>query len=233
MKHFFPLFLLLFCTACRPLPDQTEATSSTPVPTDAPDGFLVLLDYGHGGADGGAVGTHTGVIEADLNLAIGEQVRAELEAMGVTVRLTRTDEHALADTKQADMQRRGELLSDPKADCTVSIHMNHFSDPSVRGPMVYYQAGSQTGAVLAAHVMDALCLALDRAPRLPNPGNNFVTRVPSAPSILVECGFLSHREEELLLQDAAYQATLARAVSDGIYAFCLQTSCETEQDVLF
>ena len=55
--------------------------------------------------------------------------------------------------------------------------------------------------------------------RLPNPGNNFVTRVPPCPAALVECGFLSHPQEERLLQDEGYQQTLAKAIARGVLAF--------------
>ena len=226
MKRILPFLLVFFCTACHPSAPEASSVSS-PVFTEAPTSFLVLLDYGHGGADGGAVGTHTGVVEAELNFSIGEQVKEQLELLGVTVLLTRTDEKALGETKQADMQRRGELLQNPDADCTVSIHMNFFPDPSVKGPMVYYQAGSESGEQFATLVMNALTTALDRPERLPNPGNHFVTRVPTAPSVLVECGFLSHQEEERLLQDGDYQRLLARAISEGVYAFCTQSACET------
>ncbi|MBQ6357547.1 MAG: N-acetylmuramoyl-L-alanine amidase, partial [Clostridia bacterium] len=104
------------------------------------------------------------------------------------------------------------------ADAAVSIHMNKFSDRRVRGPMAYYQAGAAEGEKLAAAVIDSLTEALSLKPRHANPGNNFVTRIPVCPAVLVECGFLSHPEEERLLQDDAYQRTLAEAVARGVIA---------------
>ena len=85
--------------------------------------------------------------------------------------------------------------------------------------MCYYQAGAESGQKLAQCVTDALCRALDRPQRLANPGNNYVTRIPNAPSVLVECGFLSNAEDERRLQDPAYQQTLAQAIADGVLAF--------------
>lgn len=180
---------------------------------------MVVVDCGHGGFDAGASGDDTGVREDGLNLAVGLLVQEELEDRGVLVVMTRTDGEALGDTKKADMARRGEILSTEGADAVVSIHMNHFSDRSVQGPMTFYQAGAEAGQTLAQQVIDALCEELGLKSRLTNPGNNFVTRVPTAPAVLVECGFLSNSTEEQLLQQASYQQKLAHAIATGVMEF--------------
>ena len=66
---------------------------------------------------------------------------------------------------------------------------------------------------------DALCAALGRNARLANPGNNYVTRLPSVPSVLVECGFLSNPEDERDLQDPGFQQRIADAIADGVLAY--------------
>ena len=187
--------------------------------TAEPPQYYVVLDYGHGGSDCGAVGIETGVNESDLNLAIGERVAAALEDRGCFVLRTRTGADAIGKTKRDDMAKRGAILCAEGADCTVSIHMNKFADRSVKGPMCYFQAGAEDGRVLAQAVIDALCAALGRNGRLANPGNNYVTRIPTAPSVLVECGFLSNPEDERNLQDADFQQLLADAIADGVLAF--------------
>ena len=206
------LGLLLGCA--RPV--ETPVVRE-PLPT--PERWLVILDAGHGGFDAGASGTDTGVKESDLNLKVALLVQTTLEDAGVRVLMTRTDAEALADTKRADMARRATLLLTEGADAAVSIHMNKFTDRRVRGPMAYYQAGANAGQALAACVIDSLTEALELKPRLPNPGNNFVTRVPTCPAVLVECGFLSHPDEERLLQDEGYQKTIADAIARGVIAF--------------
>ncbi|MDO4564800.1 MAG: N-acetylmuramoyl-L-alanine amidase [Clostridia bacterium] len=217
MKRFILLLLPLLLASCSAAP-AAVVPSPSPAPPPTPL-FSVALDFGHGGFDGGAVGVDTGVIEATLNLAIGNMVKTLLEDSNIEVVLTRPDENAIGDTKNEDMHRRSEILSSESLDLVVSIHMNKFSDRSVRGPMVYYQAGSEAGQLLAQTLMDSLTAATDRNSRLASPGDNLVTRVPSAPAALVECGFLSHPEEELLLQDSDYQALLARAIADGILSY--------------
>ena len=179
----------------------------------------MILDAGHGGFDAGASGVDTGVKESTLNLKVALLVQAALEDAGVRVFMTRTDEGALGDTKKEDMARRGVMLQTEGADAAVSIHMNKFSNRRVRGPMAYYQAGAEAGEALAGCVIDSLTDALALNPRLPNPGNNFVTRVPACPAVLVECGFLSNPEEERLLQDEGYQKAIAVAIAQGILVF--------------
>jgi N-acetylmuramoyl-L-alanine amidase len=97
--------------------------------------------------------------------------------------------------------------------------MNKFSDRRVKGPMCYYQAGAEDGKALAQCVSDALSDALGRESRLANPGNNYVTRIPSVASVLVECGFLSNAEDERKLQEPDYQQLLAEAIADGVLAY--------------
>ncbi len=185
----------------------------------APERWYVILDAGHGGFDAGASGADTGVRESDLNLTVATLVKAFLEDAGVRVLMTRTDAGALGATKKEDMARRGELLRMEGADAAVSIHMNKFPNRRIRGPMAYYQAGAEPGQALATAIIDNLTEALGLQPRLPNPGNNFVTRVPACPAALVECGFLSHPEEERRLQDEAYQRQLAEAIARGVLAY--------------
>ena len=228
MKRFLLLLLPLFFLQCTP-----PVTPCKPfVLTAEPPKYYVILDFGHGGFDSGAVGIDTGVQESDLNLQIGECTARALEDRGCYVLRTRTGTDALGGTKHDDMAARGAILCSEGADCTVSIHMNKFSDRSVKGPMCYYQAGADDGQRLAQSVIDALCAAIGQKERLANPGNNYVTRIPSVPSVLVECGFLSNPEDERNLQDEAYQQLLADAIADGVLAF-LTSGAESDSGRVF
>ena len=186
--------------------------------------YTVVVDAGHGGVDGGAVGSKTGVVEAGLNLTVAFAVRDALEAEGINVLMTRTDEDALADTKQGDMQARRKLMNTEGVDLVVSVHMNRFTDPSISGPMAFYMKGSAEGQRLAERVIASVCEAVGRPVRSANPGDYFVIRESPAPSVLVECGFLSNAEDEALLQTEAHQQKLARGIVDGILAYLAEGS---------
>lgn len=183
------------------------------------DAFTVVVDAGHGGFDGGAVGTLTGVIEAELNLTVATMLAEELQDRGAVVVMTRTDGKALGVDKDRDMAKRREIISDPSVDLVVSVHMNKFTDRTVSGAMAYYMLGSEEGRALAQCVIDCVSDAIGRDRRLANPGDYFMIRECSAPAVLIECGFLSNPKDEQLLQDEAHQKAIAQAVAEGVMAY--------------
>lgn len=196
-------------------PPETQAASAA-----VDDGRkTIVVDAGHGGSDGGAIGINTGVIEAGLNLKVAQLVEKGLKAEGFKVVMTRKNDNMIADTKNADMQARAKIMRDETTDLIVSIHMNKFSDRSVHGPMVFYMKGSETGESLATMVCDAVCDSIGHPRRLANPGDYFVLKQGSAPAVLVECGFLSNADDEEKLQDPAYQQKLADGIVAGIVAY--------------
>ena len=204
-------------TGSKSMPAMAE-----PSPADAPipeNAFAIMIDAGHGGFDGGAVGVGTGAIEAELNLSVAKLLAEELEGLGFYVVLTRSDGEALGVTKAEDMQRRRELFGLENIDLVVSIHMNKFRDRSISGPMVFYMKGSKEGKALADMVIASVCEAVGRPLRSANPEDLFVLRTPYAPSVLVECGFLSNPEDEALLLTEEYQKKLAHGIAEGIAGY--------------
>lgn len=183
------------------------------------DAYTIVVDAGHGGPDGGAVGTETGVVEAGLNLEVAMRLADRLTERGMVVIMTRVDEDALGPTKRADVDERIEIFNQKEVDLVVSVHMNKFPDRSVSGARAYYMTGSEQGSKLAQSVIDAINDATGAPHRLANPGDYFVVRECSCPAVLVECGFLSNAADEQLLQQSDYQDTLADAIATGILAY--------------
>lgn len=182
------------------------------------DAVVIVVDAGHGGFDGGASGP-SGTVEAELNLEVAKLVSDELNAKGYYVIMTREDDSALAETKSEDMRLRSEIMNIDEVDIVVSIHMNKFKDSRVSGPMVFYMKNSERGKALAECVMNSICEAVGRPRRYANPEDLFVLREPKAPSVLVECGFLSNAEDEKKLLDPEYRKTIAKAVAEGISGY--------------
>ncbi len=183
------------------------------------DAYTIVVDAGHGGPDGGAVGTDTGVVEAGLNLEVALRLADRLSERGISVIMTRVDENALAPTKRGDIDRRIEIFNQEEVDLVVSVHMNKFTKRSVAGPVAYYMIGSEQGRKLAQSVIDAICDAAGRDRKLANPGDYFVVRECACPAVLVECGFLSNAADEKLLQQSDYQDLLADAITSGILLY--------------
>ena len=182
----------------------------------------VVIDPGHGGFDGGAAGNKTGVTEDAINLKISLLVKEYLEQKNVEVILTRQTDDAIAPTKNEDMRKRRSIMHESGASLTVSIHLNKYSDTSISGPMVFYTKGDEPSKQLAQMLINDICAATERSPRLANPGDYFVIRNSKIPAVIVECGFLSNATEEALLCKSDYQNKLAIGITNGIFSFITQ-----------
>lgn len=183
----------------------------------------IVLDPGHGGFDGGMTGK-SGVSEKVLNLIYAKKLAVLLEQEGYRTILTRNTEAGLydADTnhkKAQDMQRRCAVIDAEQPLLTVSIHQNSYpQDSSVRGPQVFYYEHSAEGEKLAACIQNTMNeqLQIER-PRMPKAnGSYYILKRSSGITVLVEVGFLTNPQEELLLQQEAYQDRAVRAICDGI-----------------
>lgn len=190
---------------------------------------LVVIDPGHGGADGGAVGTVTGVREAALNLAISRKLHQILALCGVPSVLVRTDENALeapeaetiAAKKVTDTKNRVALINSYSDAVLVSIHQNMFPEARYFGAQVFW-APTQGSQALAEQTQQVLRSTL-------NPDNHRMAKAAegslylinhiNCPGILVECGFLSNAAEEALLCREDYQTKAAAAIAGALLTF--------------
>ncbi|MDL2217243.1 N-acetylmuramoyl-L-alanine amidase [Christensenellaceae bacterium OttesenSCG-928-M15] len=191
------------------------------------EGLMILVDAGHGDSDVGTIGPVSGVYEKDINLAISLKLQAALEEKGVNVVMTRIsdaplgtpEEEDVAVRKENDMQKREELIDGANANLLISIHQNQFDDPAAKGPQVFYL--KYDDASYGVDFSKAIQNAVNRELRIENPrdvnfGNWRLLKKGNQPGCIVECGFLSNPEEELLLQDNDYQDQLVKAIVMGV-----------------
>ena len=179
----------------------------------------VVIDAGHGGDDPGKIGIN-GASEKDINLRITEKLRQYLEADGIRVVLTRETEEGLYDAsapnkKVQDMKRRIEKIEQTDPVLTVSIHQNSYPEEYVHGAQVFYYNGSSGGEQLAGLIQTQLVQDLDpENHRQIKPNDSYyLLKKTKGTIVIVECGFLSNAEEDLLLQSGAYQTKLASALA--------------------
>ena len=186
---------------------------------------IIVLDAGHGGADGGAVSAD-GTPEDDINLAIVLRLRDFFALMGCQTVLTRTGEASLADPdsatlrqeKVSDTKNRVTLINSVANGCLISIHQNTLpGHPTVHGAQVFYGKVTDSDARAAA-----VQQALNRAINTDNEKNAkpigsdiYIMAHVNCPAILVECGFLSNSAETKLLLSPEYQTKLAAAICCG------------------
>lgn len=188
-------------------------------------GYVIALDAGHGGYDGGAVGRVSGTAEKGLNLDVAQRLKAILEAQGARVVMTRTDDYALCDEdppirkKLQDMQRRAAIIESGGAQMVLSIHMNEYAGRNQSGPQAFYREGCPAGRLLAGAIQDAMNEKLSPKKTRTALGGDYYILTLGVPSVLVECGFLSNAKEEALLLTEDYRQRVAQAIASGVLAW--------------
>lgn len=195
--------------------------STTPV--ENTDTFII--DAGHGGMDGGAVGT-SGVMEKDINLNVAMELKNVLESKGKKVILTRDSDKSLHTTdsakiraqKRSDLENRKKILTENPGAVFVSVHMNKFEQSKYRGSQVFYadnEKSREIGENVQASLREGLADGNDRVAKTVD-SSVFVLKGVTTPAIIVECGFLSNPDEEKLLSQPDYQKKLAVCIADGL-----------------
>ncbi len=189
------------------------------------NGYLVVIDAGHGGDDPGKVGIN-GVYEKDLNLQIAGLVKLFLEANDVEVVMTRDSDQGLYDAdasnkKVQDMKRRIALIDEAEPALTVSIHQNSYPEEYVHGAQVFYYTGSAQGQRLAECIQRQLVERADPENKRQVKANDsyYLLKKTGVPIVIVECGFLSNSAEAEKLCTPEYQDRVAWAIHMGILQY--------------
>lgn len=187
---------------------------------------VILIDPGHGGEDGGAVGAD-GTLEKHLNLALSEDLRDIFTLFGIPVAMTREEDMMLYDyyndlddytgkRKTYDLRNRLKLAETSGAKLFLGIHMNKFTDPRYSGLQVYYSPNHNESERAAS-------LLREYAKGFLQPNNERETKKATSaiyllhrmtmPAVLVECGFLSNEEECALLNTSEYRLRAACVIA--------------------
>jgi N-acetylmuramoyl-L-alanine amidase len=199
---------------------------------------LICLDPGHGTAPevgrqrepigpgsttlkikdpGGAPG------EAPVALAIARRTRAELEARGLRVAMTRN-----GDGYRGGNRERAQFCNTRGAALMIRIHADGSSDPGLHGISTLvparrrgwtddiYAASRTAGRLLQRELVAATgARDLGVVERGDLTGFNWA----DVPAVLVETGFMSNRREAGLLRSSAYQQRVAAALARGAQRF--------------
>ncbi|MBV9489252.1 MAG: N-acetylmuramoyl-L-alanine amidase [Verrucomicrobia bacterium] len=211
------------------IPERFGTTPGTPQRV-LPGGFdTVILDPGHGGNDSGA--RARGLQEKVLVLDLAQRLSTELRSRGLTVVLTREDDHYLS---LADRVRFARSVPDA---IFISLHCNYAQEPGAHGFDVY-RAETKTGesptlvltsagpeplalseVQLARAITDSLGEGLGCDHHEAKTANFFVLRNLDMPALLIECGFLTSPEDARALGEPAFRTRLAMAIARGIVCY--------------
>jgi len=198
---------------------------------------LVILDPGHGGEDRGASDLRRGMEEKRITLELAQRVRTILQKYNVAARLTRGGDQT------TDLDKRCLLANRWGADLFVSIHLNAAanSDSSGIETHILPPAGCPITASAFVSSRDRVAFpgnrhdeanvvlgyylqrSLIKYTRLEDRGVRrsrfYVIRNVACPAALVECGFISSRNDRTKIMTTVYRDNVARGIAEGILTY--------------
>jgi N-acetylmuramoyl-L-alanine amidase len=186
-------------------------------PVDAATLRAVGIDPGHGGYDPGSIGLG-GIKEKDVNLSVALKLQKIVKMnLGVPVYLSRDDDYGMS------LEEHLKPATEPDVDALLLLHSQSSFDSSPSGISLYIrnEESSTAGGEslrLANLLTDALrevgltVHAVIEAPLLALGRGNL-------PTVLIEMGYLSHPEDNLLLSTEEGQLRLATGLFNGLKEF--------------
>ncbi|MBE7013930.1 MAG: N-acetylmuramoyl-L-alanine amidase [Ruminococcaceae bacterium] len=188
---------------------------------------VIVIDPGHGGEDGGAVGV-TGIKEKDLNLKIALKLKEKLLNSGINVVMTRDTDIMLCDKnqqkkrKRTDFDNRIKIAQNYNNAIFISIHMNYFEDNSQSGAQIFYSKNNPESKEIASILREELKNSLNpnnKRQIKPSGKEIYLLSNLKIPACLIECGFISNPTEEQLLMSDKYQEKIAETIKNGLLKY--------------
>ncbi|MFC4559629.1 N-acetylmuramoyl-L-alanine amidase CwlD [Virgibacillus kekensis] len=202
--------------------DSTWQTWSLPL-----SGKTIVIDPGHGGPDGGAVGKDE-TLEKDIALAVSKKTQDYLQQAGALVYLTRDKDTDLADKdtaglsrrKAQDIRRRLEFIKEKEADFFITLHLNALPSSKWSGAQTFYYPKYDKSKHLATMIQEEIIRNLENTTRKPLPLKSvYLLKYAETPGALVEIGFLSNEHEREQLKKEEYQQKMAGSIYEGILRY--------------
>lgn len=199
-------------------------------------GKVIVLDPGHGGPDGGAVGRDK-TNEKVITLEVAEKVRDYLEQAGAVVYLTREvdtdlagdETQGLSERKSIDIRNRLQIIHDKEADLFISIHLNALPSSQWSGAQTFYDGNEPENKHLAEMIQAEIIRNLANTERVPlEIRHMYLLKHAEVPGALVELGFLSNDRELKLLKQNDYQDKMAASMYQGILRYSTEEMSNEE-----
>lgn len=174
---------------------------------------LIVIDPGHGGADGGATGN--GLKEKDITLVLAFKIYTFLvDNYEVNVKLTREKDIFVS------LAERAKIANELKATYFCSIHVNSGGEGKASGfeSFIYFESEIKTeGLRQSLHTEIA---SFYKSQGLPDRGmkkaNFAVLRETTMPACLLENLFIDNVCDAAKLKEESFQDVLAKVIAKGL-----------------
>lgn len=193
---------------------------------------LIVIDPGHNyGGDLGATSKIDGVEykETEINMQVAENLKAELENRGYNVILTRESWQQPKEELSESLKNRVRIANNANAALFISIHQNSASNEEASGIETYYSSAEQgdefKGGMAANKITDSKKIAENITNKVAsgisinNRGakdSEFYIKSTNMPSVLIECGFLTNKEDALRCSNVEKQKFMCKLISDAV-----------------
>ena len=148
---------------------------------------VVVIDPGHGGHDPGAI--IDGIVEKDLNYAVAQKLKKELEKSGAMVVFTRWQDDYVSLSNRVDISNTRET------DCFISLHVNSDSNEDKSGMEIFSLKDKPLSSQLSRALAKSLKQMDGQLPLEEKKAKFAVLSPLESAGVLVELGFLSNKEE--------------------------------------
>lgn len=182
----------------------------------------VIIDPGHGGIDVGTVGID-GSLEKNINLSISLDLYDYLMVSGINTVLTRDGDYEVykAGEKRtkSDLYNRMDFINSIPDSILISIHQNHFENEAEWGTQVWFSPNDEISPTLADKILQSVKKNIQPENKRENKVSDnsyYILYKAQKPSVMVECGFVSNKNENNKLQDKEYQKDMAYSILAGI-----------------
>lgn len=191
--------------------------------------YTIIIDAGHGGEDGGAVGKD-GTLEKDINLSISKKLQQFLLNSGFNVKMIRDSDISIYDEglthikekKVSDLKNRLNIVNQNENNLLISIHQNKFPENKYNGAQVFYSQNSPKSKELAENIKKSITGFLQpNNTREIKPATKDIYLLHNCKNVavLIECGFLSNESELQKLNNEDYQSKIAFSIYCGFMEY--------------